>query len=93
MVPAIAPLPAPVRTRRLALVEMMSMFHDGPAQAMLGILDESDMPMPQMWAEPVSENPNVGDTEIWEIYNFTADAHPMHVHEVTFAVVNREGSC
>ena len=91
VLPAIAPLPAPVRTRRLALVEMMSMVHDGPAQAMLGILDESDMPMPQMWAEPVSENPNVGDTEIWEIYNFTADAHPMHVHEVTFAVVNHEG--
>jgi FtsP/CotA-like multicopper oxidase with cupredoxin domain len=43
-----------------------------------------------MWMDPVSENPNVGDTEIWEFYNFTADAHPMHVHEVVFEVVNRE---
>jgi spore coat protein A, manganese oxidase len=46
--------------------------------------------MHAMWSEPVTENPNVGDTEIWEIYNFTADAHPMHVHEVTFEVVNRQ---
>ena len=42
-----------------------------------------------MWAEPVSEN-RVGDTEIWEFYNFTADAHPMHIHEIAFEVVNRE---
>ena len=32
----------------------------------------------------------MGDTEVWEFYNFTADAHPMHVHEVTFEVVNRQ---
>ena len=41
--------------------------------------------------EPVTENPAVGATEVWEIYNTTADAHPMHVHEVAFEVVNREG--
>jgi FtsP/CotA-like multicopper oxidase with cupredoxin domain len=43
-----------------------------------------------MWADPITENPNVGDTEVWELYNFTADAHPMHVHEVAFEVVNRQ---
>jgi FtsP/CotA-like multicopper oxidase with cupredoxin domain len=47
--------------------------------------------MESMWADPVTENPGVGDTEVWELYNFTADAHPMHVHEVVFEVVNREG--
>jgi FtsP/CotA-like multicopper oxidase with cupredoxin domain len=41
--------------------------------------------------DPVTENPAVGDTEVWEFYNTTADAHPMHVHEVAFEVVNREG--
>ena len=45
----------------------------------------------RMWMEPVTENPAVGATEVWEFYNFTADAHPMHVHEVVFEVVNREG--
>jgi FtsP/CotA-like multicopper oxidase with cupredoxin domain len=44
-----------------------------------------------MWMEPVTENPAVGDIEVWEIYNATGDAHPMHVHEVVFEVVNREG--
>ena len=39
----------------------------------------------------MTENPGVGETEVWEIYNATADAHPMHIHEVAFEVVNREG--
>ena len=43
-----------------------------------------------MDATPVTENPQLGDTEIWEFYNFTADAHPMHVHEVVFQVVDRQ---
>jgi FtsP/CotA-like multicopper oxidase with cupredoxin domain len=79
-----------VTTRPLALIEMMSEFHDGPAEAMLGHVDADGMPMHQMWSDPVTENPNVGDTEVWEFYNFTADAHPMHVHEVAFEVVNRQ---
>jgi len=88
--PALTPLPAPITTRPLALMEMMSMYWDGPAEAMLGNVDEMGVPMHQMWMDPVTENPNVGDTEVWEFYNFTADAHPMHVHEVTFEVVNRQ---
>ncbi len=56
---------------------------------MLGRL-VAGMPQHQMWAEPISENPAVGDTEVWEFYNFTADAHPMHIHEVAFEVVNRQ---
>jgi FtsP/CotA-like multicopper oxidase with cupredoxin domain len=87
--PAIEPLPAETVTRPLALIEMMSMIHDGPAEAKLGMV-HNGTPMHQMWSEPVTENPNVGDTEVWEFHNFTADAHPMHVHEVVFEVVNRE---
>jgi len=89
--PPIAPLPAPVRTRPLALMEEMSMYWDGPAAAMLGTVDPTaGTAMHQMWMDPVTENPNVGDTEVWELYNFTADAHPMHVHEVVFEVVDRQ---
>ena len=43
-----------------------------------------------MWMDPVTENPAVGATEVWEFYNTTADAHPMHIHEVVFEVVNRK---
>jgi spore coat protein A, manganese oxidase len=90
VLPAITPLPAPTARRPLALLEMASEFWDGPAEAMLGIVDGSGTPMKKMWADPVSENPNVGATETWEFYNFTADAHPMHVHEIAFEVVNRQ---
>jgi FtsP/CotA-like multicopper oxidase with cupredoxin domain len=90
VLPAIAPLPVETVTRPLALVEMMSMHHDGPAEALLGHVDPFGMPVQQEWMDQVTENPNVGDTEVWEFYNFTADAHPMHVHEVTFEVVNRQ---
>jgi len=71
--------------------EASAAYWDGPAEAMLGTVDPNDgMPTHRMWMEPVTENPSVGDTEVWEFYNFTADAHPMHVHEVTFEVVNRQ---
>jgi bilirubin oxidase len=32
----------------------------------------------------------VGAIEIWELHNFTADAHPIHIHEVTFEVLGRQ---
>lgn len=38
----------------------------------------------------VTENPKAGNTEMWEIYNFTVDAHPIHLHLVRFELVNRE---
>ena len=38
----------------------------------------------------MTENPAVGDTEVWELHNFTADAHPIHIHEVLFQVVDRQ---
>ena len=88
--PALTPLPLPVRTRKLALMEKMSEAWDGPAEAMLGNVDDMGMAMHKMWMDDVSEDPGIGDTEIWEFYNFTADAHPMHVHEVVFEVVNRQ---
>jgi spore coat protein A len=41
----------------------------------------------------VTENPRilggVAPIEDWEIYNFTVDAHPIHLHLVEFQVVNR----
>jgi FtsP/CotA-like multicopper oxidase with cupredoxin domain len=96
--PAIAPLPAATVTRPLALIEKMGMGYDaamaeveGPLEAVLGTIDENGDAVASMWADPVTENPAVGATEVWEFYNTTGDAHPMHVHEVVFEVVDREG--
>jgi spore coat protein A len=40
--------------------------------------------------EAVTENPGVEEIETWEFYNATADAHPIHIHEIVFEVVNRQ---
>jgi len=86
---------AAVRTRKLALFEGNDQY--GRLQPLLGSAEpvtdvagntvQGAMP----WHTPVTENPAVGDTEIWEIYNATGDAHPVHVHLVYFQVLNREG--
>jgi spore coat protein A, manganese oxidase len=38
----------------------------------------------------VSELPQIGSTELWEIINLTDDAHPMHLHLVQFQLLNRQ---
>ena len=93
--PAIAPLPPATITRPLAMLEAMAMHHDGPAQAMLGMVagDPNGAPgkwMAHEWMHPVTENPTAGATEVWELYNTTEDAHPMHIHNIAFEVVNRQ---
>jgi FtsP/CotA-like multicopper oxidase with cupredoxin domain len=37
----------------------------------------------------VTETPKLGNTEEFKIYNFTEDAHPIHLHLVRFEVVSR----
>ena len=41
------------------------------------------------WHSPTTENPDLDSIEIWEIWNLSADAHPIHLHLVNFAVLNR----
>ncbi len=63
----------------------------GPEEAQLGTIDDvTGFPVPLGWMKPITENPDLNATEIWEIYNYTADAHPIHVHEVMFEVVDRQ---
>ena len=42
------------------------------------------------WHSPTTENPALGDTEEWEIWNMTGDAHPVHLHLVHFEVLGRK---
>ena len=96
--PAITPLPAETVTRQLALIEIAAEGQseeeeevEGPVEALLGNVDEAGELVERHWADPVSENPAVDATEVWELYNTTGDAHPMHIHEIVFEVVEREG--
>jgi spore coat protein A len=91
VLPAVVPLPAATITRKLALIEEMSLyFADAPTEALLGTVGADGALTPLMWMDPVTENPAVGAVEIWELYNTTGDAHPMHVHEVKFQLVDRQ---
>jgi bilirubin oxidase len=64
-----------------------------PVEALLGTASVSPngiiTPTTKEWMDPITENPRLG-TEIWEIYDFTEDAHPIHIHQVQFEVVNRQ---
>jgi bilirubin oxidase len=64
-----------------------------PVEALLGtasVVNGVITPTRMEWMEPISENPGLNTTEIWEIYDFTEDAHPIHIHQVQFEVVNRQ---
>jgi spore coat protein A len=80
-------------TRQLTLNEVLSV--DGPLELVVNnskynlvntpaILPGSPNPLNRE-----TELPAVGDTEIWEIINITADAHPMHTHLISFQLLDR----
>lgn len=63
----------------------------GPQAALLGTFDPATkVATPMAWMDPVSESVKRGRVEQWAFHNFTADAHPIHVHLVQFQVVNRQ---
>jgi FtsP/CotA-like multicopper oxidase with cupredoxin domain len=62
----------------------------GPVEADLGTVNADGTGNPLGWDEPITERPSAGAVEVWEIHNFTADAHPIHIHEVTFEVLERQ---
>jgi spore coat protein A, manganese oxidase len=80
----IVPLPAPVTTRQLLLFEGEDEF--GRILPLLGTTEHGGLD----WDDPITENPMLHDTEVWEIHNATEDAHPIHLHEVAFRVLDRQ---
>ncbi|MCI0596633.1 MAG: multicopper oxidase domain-containing protein [candidate division Zixibacteria bacterium] len=70
--------PGPV-TRTLTLNEVMGA--NGPLMA---LLDGKE------FMAGITEYPELGSTELWEIVNTTGDAHPIHIHLVQFQMLNRQ---
>ncbi|MER7165069.1 multicopper oxidase domain-containing protein, partial [Micromonospora sp. NPDC000207] len=88
--PAPPRLGAADRVRRLALLHARSGDHGGGGfQPLLGVVDERGRGVPLTWDEPVTEQVELGATEIWELHNFTGETHPVHLHQVQFEVVGR----
>lgn len=97
VLPVIEPNGPADNVRQVSLNEEVSELLPGvgPKAAKLGtVAVDADtgmlMGVPLTWMAPITENVEVGDTETWEIYNFTMDAHPIHLHLVTFEVVERQ---
>jgi spore coat protein A, manganese oxidase len=88
--PAFRPLGPASTTRQVSLNEEVSTIGDFPIAALLGTLDGAGNPVTKRWDDPITENPALNAIEIWEMHNFTEDAHPIHIHEVQFQVVNRQ---
>jgi FtsP/CotA-like multicopper oxidase with cupredoxin domain len=90
--PVFTPLGPAVATRRVSLNEVDSAVLEdvGPRAALLGTVAPDGTGVPLGWDDTITENPAVGAIEVWELFNFTEDAHPIHIHEVQFQVVDRQ---
>jgi FtsP/CotA-like multicopper oxidase with cupredoxin domain len=83
--PPIERLTTTIPERGLTLNEMMDEEANIPVEINLGTVAKGAL---EFFA-PITENPMVGDTEIWSIVNLTVDSHPIHLHLVMFQVINR----
>ncbi len=80
----IMPLVQEGPTRQLALFEGTDEY--GRLMPMLGTLADGSL----TWSDEITENPEYKTNEVWEVYNSTGDAHPIHLHLVAFQIINRE---
>ena len=83
------------KVRRLTLNEYIGV--GGPLEVLVnntryaGAARGDFTPITTAWnTTHYSELPNEGETELWEIVNLTADAHPIHPHLVGFQLMNRQ---
>lgn len=68
-----------IKTRRLTLDEHL----DWANQSTEMLLNNTP------WSMPITENPTINSTEIWELVNLTEDSHPIHLHLVRFQILDR----
>lgn len=82
--PPVVPLQTNLPARKLLLFEAEDEFDR--LKPMLGTVENGVL----KFHDPVTENPMLNSTEIWEIYNATVDAHPIHLHMVSSQLINRQ---
>lgn len=85
--PTLRALPAPSVTRVQHLSETIDPIADAPIQ-----LNVEDAPYlnEQTHLPDVTTRPAAGAVEDWLLVNTTADTHPIHLHLVTFEVLDRQ---
>lgn len=80
----VARLTTKLSPRKLILFESTDEF--GRLKPMLGTFESGVLD----YNRPVTEKLALNSTETWEIYNETVDAHPIHLHQVSMQLVNRQ---
>jgi FtsP/CotA-like multicopper oxidase with cupredoxin domain len=100
----LAPGAVPSTTRQLVLVEVEGPggpievllnntkwdgLREGTTGVVAGARQATTEAVPQS-VPYITELPQLGATELWEIINLTEDAHPIHIHLIQFQVLNRQ---
>jgi spore coat protein A len=84
--PELRPLPSPSETRVQHLSETLDPITGAPIHLRVEDLpyldEETQLPV-------VTTKPAAGAVEDWLLVNTTADTHPIHLHLVTFEVIDR----
>ena len=80
----IVPLQTELAPRKLILFETEDEY--GRIMPILGTVDDGMLG----FREELTENPALNGTEIWELYNETMDAHPIHLHLVSMQMISRQ---
>jgi FtsP/CotA-like multicopper oxidase with cupredoxin domain len=86
---SITPLGPGTAIQKLGLFEGLDEY--GRLQPLLGAISTTPNTIESLtWEDGITENPALDAVEEWEVYNFTGDAHPVHLHLVAFQIINRE---
>jgi spore coat protein A len=80
----IVPLQTDLPPRQLILFEGEDEFDR--LKTMLGTVEQGALD----FNNPITENPKLNATEIWEFYNETVDAHTIHLHLVHMQLISRQ---
>lgn len=84
LLPLVTSAPSGLKRRQILLGEGCDEY--GRIMPLLGTLAEGT----KSFHEPADIFPVLGSTEVWEFWNTTVDAHPIHMHLVRFRIANRE---
>ena len=85
-----ATFPVTGKRRKIFLFEGRDTF--GRLQTMIGrVGTQGDRNAgTRTFLDPITEKPLINTTEVWEFYNMTGDAHPIHMHLVDFRILSRQ---
>jgi len=84
LLPVLLAPPAGAVVRKILLGEGCDEY--GRIMPLLGTVADGT----KAFHDPADIAPKLGSTEVWEFWNTTVDAHPIHMHLVRFRIVNRQ---